>query len=101
MCLRRRLPWPLEPRESTEPEARENIRAKNGFFMLPEDEGEDGDDGVRGVRGAFAGGVCVYIDAELGTCGARSVSIAPRQADDDEEEGKGEVGATRARRCSS
>ncbi len=43
VCLRRnRLP-PLEPRESTEPEPRLNILAKNGFFGLCGDDGEWGD----------------------------------------------------------
>lgn len=43
VCLRcNRLP-PLEPRESTEPEPRLNILAKNGFFGLSGEEGERGD----------------------------------------------------------
>ena len=77
MCLRRRrLPWPLEPRESTEPvpewEPREKMRAKKGCFfagLLPLPAEEEGEEGERGVRGGLgcAGGWRVYTDAELGT----------------------------------
>ena len=69
VCLRTNLlPWPLEPRESTEPEPRLKIRAKNGFFGLPDvdEDGERGED--------F--GVALYTDAEFGTC-ADKIRSAP------------------------
>ena len=68
VCLRcNRLPWLPEPRESTEPEPRLNIRAKNGFFgLLPDDEGEDGERGVR--EEGLGMYVCTLVS--VGTCGA-------------------------------
>ena len=88
VCLRNRLPWPLEPRESTEPELREKMRPKNVRLTpplplpLPADDGDKGDAGDEGpercgVRGALVCGVWVYIEAELGTCdeGVQSVNL--------------------------
>ena len=61
VCLRNRLPWPLEPRESTEPEPRLKIRARKGRFGL-----SVGDTGERGDLDDLA--VDVYTVAAFGTC---------------------------------